>query len=140
MKPLRPLFASMRFAFMLRILSIVALLVSADAIAAGFAEGDQVKLRRAAPMLFQSVKFRDGVEGETFKVIVYRAEQKKVFVLAKGKDGKDIALAIEAEAVELVPVELAAALAKAQAAVDAEKMRRYPHEPLLRLHALAKTA
>ncbi len=121
MKPLRPFFASMRFAFMSRILSIVALLVSADAIAAGFAEGDQVKLRRAAPMLFQSVKFRDGVEGETFKVLVYRSEQKKVFVLAKGKDGKDIALAVDADAVEPVPADPAAALAVAQAAVDAKK-------------------
>ena len=111
----------MRFAFMSRILSIVALLVSADAIAAGFAEGDQVKLRRAAPMLFQSVKFRDGVEGETFKVLVYRSEQKKVFVLAKGKDGKDIALAVDADAVEPVPADPAAALAVAQAAVDAKK-------------------
>ena len=121
MKPLRPHFASMRFAFMSRILSIVALLVSADAIAAGFAEGDQIKVKRATPMLFRAEKFRDANEGETFNVLAYRPELKKVFVLSKGKDGKDVALSIDETAVQLVPADPVAALAAAKTAMAAKR-------------------
>jgi hypothetical protein len=80
----------------------------------------EIKTKHAALMFFRSEKYRDAAEGEIFNVLAYRPELKKVFVLAKGEDGKDIALAIDADAVELVPADTAAALAKARAAVDAK--------------------
>ena len=101
MKSPLPLPASVHLAFALRMLALVTLLMSAAANAAGFADGDKVRIRRAAPMFFGSEQFREGIEGELFKVLAYRTELKKVFVLAKGKDGRDIALGIDADAVEL---------------------------------------
>ena len=120
MKSLSPLFAFVRIAFAPDVLSLVAMLVCACSNAASFVEDDQIIVRRAAPMFFRSEKYRDGNEGETFQVLAFRPELKKVFVLAKGKDGKDIALAIDSDAVELVPADPTAALAKAQAAVNAK--------------------
>jgi hypothetical protein len=86
-----------------------------------FAEGDQIKVTRAAPMFFRSEKYRDGNESETFNVLAYRPELKKVFVLAKSKDGKDVALSIDETAVRLVPADPVAALAAAKTAMAAKR-------------------
>ena len=111
----------MRFGMAACILSIAALLASGDAIAAGFAEGDQIKITRAVPLYFRSEKLRAGAEGETFKVLAYRPDQRKVFVLSKGKNGKDVALSIDEAAVQLVPADPVAALVAAKTAMDAKR-------------------
>jgi hypothetical protein len=121
MKSLSPLLALVRNVSAPLVLLLVAMLVSTYANAASFAEGDQIKVTRAAPMFFRSEKYRDGNEGETFNVLAYRPELKKVFVLAKGKDGKDLALSIDETAVQLVPADPVAALAAAKTAMAAKR-------------------
>lgn len=68
-----------------------------------FQKGDEVKLTKPAPLNFRDQKFRDGKEGDMLSVVAHRPDLKKVFVLAKDKTGKDIALSVAEDAIVLVP-------------------------------------
>ena len=86
------------------LLIAVAALIALRSIAHGaqIQQGDQIKLTREEPLLFHDQVFRAGKEGESFSVLAYHPEQKKVFVLAKDKDGKDVALSVAEDAITVV--------------------------------------
>jgi hypothetical protein len=68
-----------------------------------FSKGDQVRLVQDTPLYFkESTVMRTGKSGERFTVIVSDAKSRRVYVSARGVGGKEIALNIAAEALELV--------------------------------------
>lgn len=86
-----------------------------------FREGDEIKLLHPQPMYFRADKFRDAAAGEQHRVLAYRSDEHKVFVQAKDADGKDIALSVSDDAVELLKADPIKALAAAKAALDSRK-------------------
>ena len=70
--------------------------------AAPLKPGMEVQLLRNEDLLFQNESFRLGKKGESFKVLAYRPEQKRIFVSAKDAGGKEIALSIPEDAVEVM--------------------------------------
>lgn len=136
--PLPPWRGSIRSLLVAAILCTLAATVAAEPIQ----PGDTIKLIRKAPLLFREQPLRDGEEGETFSVLACRPEAGRVFVLLKGKDGKDIAASIPDDAVTVVAKastklrERAVAAAKAGRLEDAtrlilEALKTSPKEPEL---------
>ena len=67
-----------------------------------FHQGDQIKLIRQEPLLFLNQLFRTGRDGELLTVIAHLPGERNIFVQAKDKDGKDIALSVAVDAVSSV--------------------------------------
>ncbi len=68
---------------------------------AALKRGDKVKLTRPAVLYFRDQVFKAGNEGDTYVVLAYRPEDKKVFVSARGTDGKEIAVSVANDCVSL---------------------------------------
>ena len=105
---------------------------SSHAFGVAYQPNDEVHLTRDTPLLFLDKPLRQGTTGETFKVLAYQPEQKKVFLAAKDPAGKEIAVSVAEESVSLVPADKA----KVQADVlDAVSHQQYSHQQ----YAVAKT-
>ncbi|MEI7819910.1 MAG: hypothetical protein WCK55_03260 [Verrucomicrobiota bacterium] len=100
---------------------ILAFIVAISGIsrAASCSPGDEITLTRDEPLLFREQVFRQGRKGEKFTVLPHRPDTQKIFVSAKDKAGKQIALSVPEEAVALVPVEVETLRANAVAAAKA---------------------
>jgi hypothetical protein len=85
--------------------------------------GSEVTLRRDATLTFRNQPYDTGKVGQRFKVLDYRASEKRVYVLAKDRTGKDIALAVEADAVVASP----------SAAVESSSLNLPSDSPINRL-------
>ena len=98
-----------------------ALTFSSLAFSADFQPNDEVKLTRDTPLLFLDKPTRQGMAGETFQVLAYQPEQKKVFLAAKDPAGKQIAVSVAEDLVSLVPGDKAKVQADVLAAVSHQK-------------------
>ena len=84
-----------------------ALLLVAPSLSFGqFDPNDDVELLRDEPLLFSNTVFRQGKNGEWFRVAAYRPDTHKVFLLAKDEKGKTIAVNVPDTAVVLVKKDL----------------------------------
>jgi tetratricopeptide (TPR) repeat protein len=68
---------------------------------AQFDAGDTVILTRDENLYFHDRVFQQGRTGDTFQVLAHRPATKKVFLSGTGKDGKQIALSVTEETVEI---------------------------------------
>ena len=100
------------------LLVIVYLLITSVTSAVQFQPNDEVRLTRDAPLLFLDKPLRQGTTGETFKVLAYQPEKKKVFLAVKDPAGKEIAVSVAEESVSLVPADKAKVQADLLAAVS----------------------
>lgn len=69
-----------------------------------FKAGDLVEITRAAPLSYNGKTYRDAAIGDRFKVLAYRPVEKRVYLVLRGSDGQDIAVAVEDDAVTVVPL------------------------------------
>lgn len=83
-----------------------------------FFADDEVKLLRDIPLHFMNKPHREGTAGEQFKVLAYKAETRRVYLLAR-EDGKDIALTVDEEAVVLLPKDVGPIAAQARVSAEA---------------------
>ena len=109
-----------------RLLTLIAvpaiLWLTAFADAADVQEGDQIKLIRNESLLFRDQVFRTAQEGELFTVLAYRPAEKRIFVGATDKEGKEIALSIPEDAIVAVQLDSSELQAQAVAAVKAGRI------------------
>ncbi len=82
--------------------SVAALCCTATAFAQ-FASEDEVRLRRDEPLHFRDAVYRQGKAGEVFEVVKYDRASGRVFLLARGSDGKPFALRCSDQALEPAP-------------------------------------
>jgi hypothetical protein len=99
-------------------LATINILFAVASIAAPFETNDQVKLTRDTPLLFVDKPFRQGTDGETFRVLAYKPDQKKVYLAGKDATGRQIALSVSEDAVSLVPPDKAKVQADVLSAVE----------------------
>ena len=78
-------------------------------------------LLRKESLYFHDQVLREGKDGESFHVLAYRGEQKKVFVSAKDPQGKEIALAVDEAAVAVIHPNPLVLLDKAAEAAEDRK-------------------
>ena len=97
---------------------IVLLFITTVVSAVQFQPNDEVHLMRDTPLLFLDKPLRQGVAGETFKVLAYQPAQKQVFLAAKDPTGKEIAVSVAEESVSLVPSDKAKVQANVLAAAS----------------------
>lgn len=77
----------------------IALTAVSLASAANYNSGDQVTVTRPVDLFFTGQLYQHAEEGDTFTVLAHRPAQKQLFVAARDKDGKDIALSLADDAV-----------------------------------------
>ena len=94
---------------------------SALAFSADFQPNDQVSLKKDGPLLFLDKPLRQGMVGETFKVLAYQPAQKKVFLATKDPAGKEIAVSVTEDSVGLVPADKTKVQADVLAAVSRQQ-------------------
>ena len=63
--------------------------------------GDEIELTKDAPLFFLKEHHRDGTVGEKFKVLAYKPDEKRIFLLAND-NGREIALSVDEAAVTVV--------------------------------------
>lgn len=102
-------------------LVLLAMLLVLPAFASQFQQGDEIKLTREEALYFRERVFRTGQKDETFTVLAYRPDQKKIFVKAEDANGKEIALSVAEEAVALIPADTAELQQRAIEAATAGK-------------------
>ena len=90
--------------------------------ATSFQPNDEVKLTRDVTLLFSDKPFRKGTSGETFKVLAYKSDLKKVFLATKDASGKPIAVSVSEDTLALIPEDKAVVQTSVLSAVTGHQL------------------